>query len=81
MQYIINAPEKINHTVALPASKSISNRALAINYLSDSDTYTEQGRAGYGVRAMRLSEKTGKMIGILAVDQDKDILIAQPIET
>ncbi len=43
--------------------------------LSDSDTYTEQGRAGYGVRAMRLSEKTGKMIGILAVDQDKDIMI------
>ena len=41
MQYIINAPEKINHTVALPASKSISNRALAINYLSDSDTYPE----------------------------------------
>lgn len=41
MQYIINAPKKINNTVALPASKSISNRALAINFLSNSNTYPD----------------------------------------
>ena len=36
MQYFIIAPEQIDYTAALPASKSISNRALAINYLAKS---------------------------------------------
>ena len=34
MQYRITAPSKLNATVALPASKSISNRALIIYALS-----------------------------------------------
>lgn len=34
MQYILNAPETINATIDLPASKSISNRALIINALA-----------------------------------------------
>ncbi len=34
MQYIIQAPSKINASIALPASKSISNRALIIRALS-----------------------------------------------
>lgn len=34
MQYKIMAPEAINSTIALPASKSISNRALILNGLS-----------------------------------------------
>ncbi len=34
MQYILKAPEKINTTIDLPASKSISNRALIIHALS-----------------------------------------------
>lgn len=37
MQYILNAPETINATIDLPASKSISNRALIINALAGSD--------------------------------------------
>lgn len=37
MQYKINAPEAINKTINLPASKSISNRALILNALSLSD--------------------------------------------
>lgn len=36
MKYILTAPEKINATIDLPASKSISNRALIINALSGS---------------------------------------------
>lgn len=36
MIYKITAPRKINSTVNLPASKSISNRALILNALSDS---------------------------------------------
>lgn len=36
MQYIITAPENIKGKVVLPASKSISNRALTINSLSGS---------------------------------------------
>lgn len=39
MQYILRAPEAIDYTAALPASKSISNRALAINYLAKSTSY------------------------------------------
>ena len=34
MKYILNAPERINVTIDLPASKSISNRALIINALA-----------------------------------------------
>ncbi len=34
MKYILTAPERINTTVNLPASKSISNRALIINALA-----------------------------------------------
>lgn len=34
MKYIITAPQKINTTIDLPASKSISNRALVIHALS-----------------------------------------------
>lgn len=34
MKYVLTAPEKINATINLPASKSICNRALIINALS-----------------------------------------------
>lgn len=34
MQYILNAPKTVNCTIDLPASKSISNRALIINALA-----------------------------------------------
>ena len=37
MQYTITAPQTINATIALPASKSISNRALIIHALSCGD--------------------------------------------
>ena len=38
MQYHISAPRQLNTTVKLPASKSISNRALIIHALSGSQT-------------------------------------------
>ena len=41
MQYNITAPKTLNQTVQLPASKSISNRALIIHALSGSDTLPE----------------------------------------
>ena len=41
MQYNITAPESLNMTVQLPASKSISNRALIIHALSGSDVLPE----------------------------------------
>lgn len=37
MQYILNAPRKLNAEINLPASKSISNRALIIHALSRGD--------------------------------------------
>ena len=36
MRYILNAPDKIDASVSLPASKSISNRALVMNALAGS---------------------------------------------
>lgn len=36
MRYILNAPDKIDAAVSLPASKSISNRALVMNALAGS---------------------------------------------
>ena len=41
MQYTITAPAALNQTVQLPASKSISNRALIIYALSGGDTLPE----------------------------------------
>ena len=41
MQYNIKAPEALNQTVQLPASKSISNRALIIHALSGNDVLPE----------------------------------------
>ena len=39
MQYIITAPKNINGRIVLPASKSISNRALTINLLAGSSIH------------------------------------------
>ena len=41
MRYEITAPKSLNMTVKLPASKSISNRALIINALADNDSLPE----------------------------------------
>ncbi len=41
MQYILTAPRSINCEIKLPASKSISNRALAINALAGGEGYPE----------------------------------------
>ena len=41
MRYKITAPDYLNTTIHLPASKSISNRALVIHALSGSDTLPE----------------------------------------
>lgn len=41
MQYTIKAPSLLNQTIKLPASKSISNRALIIHALSGSRTLPE----------------------------------------
>ena len=41
MQYIIKAPRLLNQTINLPASKSISNRALIIHALSGGSTLPE----------------------------------------
>lgn len=41
MQYILHAPQGVNKEIMLPASKSISNRALVINALAGNDTHPE----------------------------------------
>ena len=38
MQYLLNAPASLYATVQLPASKSISNRALILHALSGGST-------------------------------------------
>lgn len=41
MQYILHAPKSIDTKIMLPASKSISNRALVINALAGNDKHPE----------------------------------------
>ncbi|MBQ0075383.1 MAG: 3-phosphoshikimate 1-carboxyvinyltransferase [Prevotella sp.] len=41
MQYILHAPKGVNNEINLPASKSISNRALVINALAGNTTHPE----------------------------------------
>lgn len=56
MQYTIKAPKELNTVVALPASKSISNRALIINAL-----------AGGGTRIDNLSDCDDTMVIVRAL--------------
>jgi len=37
--------------------------------------FTEHHRAGYGVRAMKLSDKTGKLVGAWGVTDDEEIVV------
>ena len=39
------------------------------------DEYRQQNRGGMGIIAMRLNEKTGKMVGLKPVDDENDIMI------
>ena len=39
------------------------------------DEFTQHHRAGYGVRAMKLSEKTGSLVGAWGVQEDEDIIV------
>lgn len=39
------------------------------------DEYRQQNRGGMGIIAMRLNEKTGKMVGLKPVDDDNDVMI------
>ncbi|MEX1377952.1 MAG: DNA gyrase subunit A [Eubacteriales bacterium] len=39
------------------------------------DEYRQQNRGGMGIIAMRLSDKTGKMVGLKPVDDDNDVMI------
>lgn len=39
------------------------------------DEFTPQGRGGKGVRCYKISEKTGNVVGMKAVDEDNEIMI------
>ena len=41
MRYVISAPNHLDTTIDLPASKSISNRALVMHALSDGKTFPD----------------------------------------
>lgn len=42
---------------------------------TDMDEFTVQGRGGKGVRCYKISEKTGNVVGMKAVDEDSEIMI------
>ena len=42
---------------------------------TDPEEFREQGRAGMGIRAMTLTEKTGELAAQLGVNDDEDILL------
>lgn len=39
------------------------------------DEFTSHHRAGYGVRAMKLSEKTGSLVGAWGVQEDEELIV------
>lgn len=63
MQYKLTAPKSILTSVNLPASKSISNRALILNNLSNSPYVIEN-----------LSESDDTKVMIEAFESDKDVI-------
>lgn len=63
MQYLLNAPASLHATVQLPASKSISNRALILHALSGGSTRPEN-----------LSDCDDTQVMIRALDHTPDVI-------
>ncbi len=48
---------------------------LGIGKRTKYSEFTQRHRAGYGVRAMKLSERTGKLVGAWGVEDDQEIVV------
>ena len=51
---------------------SVSEKGIAKR--TETKQYREQSRAGKGVIAMKLTPKTGDLVGVVLVDEDKDLM-------
>lgn len=77
LQYTIKAPSKLNATVTLPSSKSISNRALIINALAGATTFPDSISDCDDTKVMvRALEKMPDVIDVHAAGTAMRFLVA-----
>ncbi len=67
--------EVISMCVVEEDSQVLGITSLGYGKRTLSEEYREQGRAGKGVIAMKLTEKTGSLARMLAVKEDEDVLL------
>ncbi len=60
--------ENSSKTILVVSEKGLGKR-------TDMDEYRITNRGGKGVKAMNITEKTGKLIGLLAVEESDDLMI------
>ena len=49
--------------------------------LTDMDEFTRQNRGGKGVKCYKITEKTGDVVGMKAVDEDSEIMMINTEES
>ena len=67
--------EIIDMAMIEPDTDVLAITALGYGKRTSPDEYREQGRNGYGIRAMNLTDKTGEMAALLVVHPDEDLLL------
>ena len=67
--------EIIDMAILEPGAQILAITSGGYGKRTDPEEYREQGRNGYGVRAMNLTDKTGEMAAILPVLPEEDILL------
>ena len=67
--------EIIDFAIIEPDTMVLAITTRGYGKLTSPDAYREQGRNGYGIRAITLTPKTGELAALLVVHMDEDILL------
>ena len=67
--------EIIDFAIIEPETMVLAITTRGFGKLTSPDAYREQGRNGYGIRAITLTPKTGELAALLLVHMDEDILL------
>ena len=67
--------EVIDIAAVEPETTVLAITTLGYGKRTDPEEYREQGRAGMGIKAMQLTDKTGDLAAMMFVHEDEDILL------
>jgi DNA gyrase subunit A len=72
---LMEGDEVIDIAAVEPETTVLAITTLGYGKRTDPDEYREQGRAGMGIKAMQLTDKTGDLAALMFVHEDEDILL------